>query len=107
MRPECIQAINSAAGRVLSKTELNRLEEDIIHQYHKTPLEGLSKAERYRLAGENAQKDRIRETAEAIHNLMRRISILRYQVKSIRYNPGERKRFLTSCFIRRAHPKSR
>ncbi|KJZ81501.1 hypothetical protein DJ66_1179 [Candidatus Liberibacter solanacearum] len=66
MRPECRQAINSAAGKVLSDAELNRLEEDIIHHYHQTQQE-LSRAERYRLAGEKAQEARIKETAEALH----------------------------------------
>lgn len=66
MRPECVQAINKAAGQVLSDAELKRLEDDIIHHYKNTP-ESLSTAERYRLSGEKAQAARIKETAEQIH----------------------------------------
>lgn len=67
MRPECRQAINSAAGKVLSDAELNHLEEDIIREYKGISKEGLSRAERYRLAGEQAEATRIKETAEALH----------------------------------------
>ncbi|MBY7649993.1 MAG: hypothetical protein C4617_05895, partial [Candidatus Liberibacter europaeus] len=66
MRPECRQAINSVAKKVLSDAELNRLEEEIISQYHQTPQE-LAKAERYRLAGIKAQENFLRDTAKAIH----------------------------------------
>lgn len=77
MKPECIQAINSAAGKILSDSELVRLEQDIIDHYHKTPLEGLSKAQRYKLAGEKASEARIRETAALIHDKINNVYMQR------------------------------
>lgn len=68
MKPECIQAINKSAGKVLSDSELNRIEEDIIRHVRNIPSEGLSRAERYRMAGERAQESRIKETAKLIHD---------------------------------------
>ncbi|AHA28029.1 hypothetical protein lam_683 [Candidatus Liberibacter americanus str. Sao Paulo] len=68
MKPECIQAINKSAGKVLSDSELNKLETDIIRHLQDIPSDGLSKAERYRLAGEKAHKSRISETAKLLHD---------------------------------------
>lgn len=67
MRPECIQAINKAAGKILADREIKRIETDIIYHVNNTPNEGLSRAERYQIAAEKALGARIKETATLIH----------------------------------------
>ncbi|QOI69846.1 hypothetical protein PPA191_gp05 [Liberibacter phage P-PA19-1] len=76
MKPECIQVLNKAAGRELSKKELRWLEEGIVRAYASLGGKGLSKAERYRLAGlkaeEDFQKELIRSVNDAIDEAYKR-----------------------------------
>lgn len=75
MRSECIRILNRTAGRLLSKSELNRIEEGITDQIKQIPQEhGLSISQKYRLSANKALEAQVKDTVKTIQNSLYEMS---------------------------------
>ncbi|MBY7649769.1 MAG: hypothetical protein C4617_04700 [Candidatus Liberibacter europaeus] len=75
MRSECIRILNRTAGRLLSKSELNRIEEGITDQIKQIPQEhGLSISQKYRLSASKALEAQVKDTVKTIQSSLYEMS---------------------------------